>query len=388
LAAAVGTAGTVARLGGDEFGLLLCPIPDPAAATRLADRLCEVLREPLELDSMTLRVDASVGIALAPDHGTTAEALLQKADIAMYEAKRSHRDWEVYSADRDQHTLERLKLLEGLRGAIEQDELVLHYQPIVDLVTQEVTAVEALVRWQHPTRGLLYPNDFLEHIEQSGLIGPLAMDVLNKALSQQEHWALAGHQLRISVNLSAANLRDEQLVTKVAEALARHRVRPESLIFEITEDCFMADAEQSVRVLEGLRSLGIELSVDDYGTGFSSLTYLRQLPVSELKLDRTFLAGAPADARAVAIIRSTIDLAHALGLRVVAEGIESEDALTLLTELGSDCVQGFLLGRPVPAADLLPTIRSRSIPGLGARAGDEETGGRHTGGRQPEPSTL
>jgi diguanylate cyclase (GGDEF)-like protein len=354
LASVVGRSGTVARLGGDEFGLLLAPLTEPSAATRMAERVRDVLRTHFLLDSMTLRVDASIGIALAPEHGSAADVLLQKADVAMYEAKRNHRAWEVYSSYRDGHTRERLELMEDVRDAIDRRELVLYYQPKLDLATRVITGVEALVRWQHPVRGLLTPDRFLDLFEQSGMMGPLALDVLSQAAAQQARWAREHVELTVAVNLSPANLTDEELPEKVAAVLDRTGVRPSSVVLEITEDCLM-DADHSRSVLDRLHALGVELSVDDYGTGFSSLAYLRDLPVSELKLDRAFLAAAAsdgADARAVAIIRSTVDLAHELDLRIVAEGVETDEALALIADLGCDAAQGYLLGRPAPPESL------------------------------------
>jgi EAL domain-containing protein (putative c-di-GMP-specific phosphodiesterase class I) len=221
-----------------------------------------------------------------------------------------------------------------------------------------MTGVEALVRWQHPVRGLLAPDRFLDLFEQSGLIGPLAMTVLEMAMLQQAEWAHDDLNLSMAVNLSAANLSDQQLPAKVAEVLNRLDVDPAKVVLEITEDSLMVDAEQSLEVLEGLHAQGVELSVDDYGTGFSSLAYLRDLPVNELKLDRAFLAAAGEDDRAVAIIRSTVDLAHALDMRIVAEGVETDANLALIAEMGCDTAQGFLLGRPAPASALFPAAPS------------------------------
>ena len=351
LASVVGSAGTVARLGGDEFGLLLAPMADPMAATRMAERVREVLRRHFLLDSISLRVDASIGIAIAPEHGSAADTLLQKADVAMYEAKRHHRAWEVYSSFRDRHSRERLELMEDVRDAIERRELVLYYQPKLDLGTRAITGVEALVRWQHPVRGLLTPDRFLTLFEQSGLMGPLSMTVLELAMAQQAEWAQDGIDMTMAVNLSPANLSDAMLPDKVAEVFDRWDADPSKVVLEITEDSLMTDAEQSLDVLERLHGQGIELSVDDYGTGFSSLAYLRDLPVHELKLDRAFLAAADDD-RAVAIIRSTVDLAHSLNMRIVAEGVETDANLALIAELGCDAAQGYLLGRPAPASAL------------------------------------
>jgi diguanylate cyclase (GGDEF)-like protein len=343
-------ASIVARLGGDEFGVLLPAVGDVAAAA-LAERICEVVREPFELVDMTLRVDASVGIAVAPEHGVTADVLLQRADMAMYGAKRGHRAWEIYSEEHDVHTPERLELIGQLRDAIARGELVPYYQPKLDLRSGCLRGVEALVRWEHPVRGLLTPDRFLDLVEESGLVGPLAMTVLDQALEARARWAQEGIDLTVAVNLSTTNLRDDELPEKVGELLARHGVPGRALILEITEDSLICDSGQVRDVLESLRDLGVELSVDDYGTGFSSLAYLRDLPVSELKLDRTFLADAADDERTVSIIRSTVELAHTLELRIVAEGVEDEDGLALIAGLGCDVAQGYYLGRPAAADD-------------------------------------
>ena len=350
LARVVDGSGTVARLGGDEFGLLLAPLTDTEHAATIAERVRDDLRRSFTLEGISLHVDASIGIAVAPDHGQVADTLLQRADVAMYEAKRSHQPWQVYSPFRDRHTRERLELMEDVRDAIERRELVLYYQPKVDLATRLITGVEALVRWQHPARGLLTPDRFLTLFEQSGLMGPLAMTVLDQAVAQQAEWADHAVDLTMAVNLSTANLADEELPDKVAEVLDRRGVEPVKVVLEITEDSLMADMEQSLEVLDRLHEQGFQLSVDDYGTGFSSLAYLRDLPVNELKLDRAFLAAASEDDRAVAIIRSTVDLAHSLDMRIVAEGVETNANLALICELGCDCAQGYLLGRPAPAS--------------------------------------
>jgi diguanylate cyclase (GGDEF)-like protein len=347
-----GEAGTVARLGGDEFGLLISPLVEPSMATQMAERIRESLRMPFQLESMSLRVDASVGIAIAPDHGTDAETLLQKADLAMYAAKHERIAWQIYSTVHDQNARERLELMEDLRDAIERGEIVLYYQPKVDLSSASVTGVEALARWRHPRLGILAPAKFLGLVETGGLMGSFTMAVLDGALNQQARWTQDGYDLGVAVNLSAANLQDEDLPGKVASLISKHGVQPDRITLEITEDSFIVDPDQALRVLNQLGALGVEISIDDYGTGFSSLSYLLRLPVSELKLDRTFLTGALQDERAVWVIRSTVDLAHSLGLRVVAEGVEDLETLALITELGCDVAQGYLLGRPVPSGDL------------------------------------
>jgi diguanylate cyclase (GGDEF)-like protein len=368
LTAAVAGTGTVARLGGDEFGLVLSPLVDPADAIDVADRVRQVLREPFQLEGMSLRVDASIGIALAPDHGTTPETLLQKADVAMFAAKRAHVPWQVYSSEHDQNARERLELMEALRDAIVRGEIVVYFQPILNLSTSRVVNAEALARWRHPSRGILAPAMFLDLVADAGLIEPFTMAVLDQALTQLATWSERGYEIGVSVNISPVSLRDDDLPDKVAACIARHHVIPARVTLEITEDCFIADPAQAMRILDRLRGLGVELSIDDYGTGFSSLTYIRRLPVTELKLDRTFLMGAPADKRAVAVIRSTIELAHSLGLRIVAEGIETLAALALVDDLGCDAAQGFLMGRPVPAEELDLGSVAMQRPRVGARA--------------------
>ena len=241
--------------------------------------------------------------------------------------------------------------MEDLRDAIHHGEIVPFYQPILDLRTGSVMGAEALARWLHPSRGILAPAAFLNLVSDAGLMGPFTMAMLDQAFVQQARWSKQGYDLGVSVNISAASLRDEELPEKIATLMSTRGVHPARVTLEITEDCFIANPEEAVLVLERLRDLGAKLSIDDFGTGFSSLTYMRRLPVSELKLDRTFLSGAPRDERAVSVIRSTVDLAHSLGLRIVAEGIENLDALALVDDLGCDAAQGYLMGRPVPAEE-------------------------------------
>jgi diguanylate cyclase len=351
LTEAVGSTGTVARLGGDEFGLILSPLNSPSDATAVADRVRNVLRQPFQLEGMTFRVDASIGIALAPEHGTTPESLLQKADVAMFTAKRAHAPWRIYSSEQDENARERLDLMEALRDAIGRGEIVPYYQPILDLSRGRVIKTEALARWLHPVRGVLAPVVFLDLIVDAGLMDAFTISMLDQALRQQSSWAARGYEIGMSINISAACLRDEGLPDKVAACIGAHEVDPAFVTLEITEDCFIADPVQALAILQRLRDIGVELSIDDFGTGFSSLTYLRRLPVTELKLDRTFLTGAAGDERAVAVIRSTVDLAHSLGLRIVAEGIETLETLALVDGLGCDAAQGYLMGRPVSSED-------------------------------------
>ena len=361
LTAAAGSTGTVARLGGDEFGLVLSPLVDMNEATEMAERVREVLREPFELEGMSLRVDASIGIALAPDHGTTPETVLQKADVAMFAAKRAHAPWQIYSSDHDQNARDRLELMEDLRDAIRRGEIVPFYQPILDLRTGRVMGAEALARWLHPSRGILAPAVFLDLV-----VGRRA----RWAPSRWRCWIRRSSSRRDGPSrdttlASRSTSRPQVCATKscpkrLAHAHSTHGVHPARVTLEITEDCFIADPEQAMLVLERLRALGVQLSIDDFGTGFSSLTYMRRLPVTELKLDRTFLSGAPRDKRAVSVIRSTVDLAHSLGLRIVAEGIENLDALALVDDLGLRRRAGVPHGPTSARRGIRPRTRRRA----------------------------
>jgi diguanylate cyclase (GGDEF)-like protein len=315
------------RLGGDEFAVLLTP-SDPASATTVAQRLLDALEEPFDLEGVALHVDASIGLALCPDHADTAIALLQRADVAMYQAKAGHHGWLTYAVVGQHQARDRLQTIEDLRVALDRDELVLHYQPKIDPRTHKVVGVEALVRWAHPAHGLLYPDTFLPLAEQTGLMRQLTMVVLQTALRQDQAWRRAGLDLPVAVNLSVANLLDAHLVHHVSDLLTGLRLPARALELEITESMLMADPVRSKQVLGELRGLGLRLSVDDYGTGYSSLAYLQERAVDELKLDKSFVMRMTQDRGAAAIVRTTIDLAHSLGLTMVAEGVETEAALT------------------------------------------------------------
>jgi diguanylate cyclase (GGDEF)-like protein len=346
---------TVARLGGDEFAVLL---PDAGAegAASVADKLRTALHQPLVLDGVGIDLDASIGIAVYPDHGGDAAELLQHADVAMYAAKEAHAGFVVYDPALDQHSPRRLALLGGLRRALERDELVLHYQPKADVDTGRVLGVEALVRWQHPDHGLLGPGEFIPLAERTGLIHPLTRWVLDAALCQAAEWHRAGHRVSVAVNVSTRSLLDQGFPDQVAEQLSAWQVPASCLVLEITESAVMADPALALDVLGRLHELGVGLAVDDFGTGYSSMAYLKALPVDELKVDRSFvghMVSSPSDA---VIVRSTIDLGHNLGLRVVAEGVETRATWETLKRLGCDTAQGYLLGKPMPAAELEPWL--------------------------------
>ena len=351
---------TLARLGGDEFAVLLRGLPDRGMAAELAGRLQEAIARPFMLDEVVAVLDASIGIAHCPEHGTDVHTLVQRADVAMYDAKRSRTSIETYSPERDPYSAERLKLLGELRTAIGAGELVLHYQPKVDVATQRVVGVEALVRWQHPVHGLLGPAEFVPLAERTGAIGELTRWVLDSALAQARVWRDAGLDLTMAVNLAAANIADATLPDAVAALLERHGVPGDRLECEISEHTVMADPRRAMAILERLRGLGVKLSLDDFGTGHSSLSYLKRLPLDEVKIDRSFVMGMTDDDNDAAIVRTTIDLARNLGLDVVAEGVETETILRNLSELSCDVAQGFFLSRPLPAADLDGWLFERS----------------------------
>jgi diguanylate cyclase (GGDEF)-like protein len=341
----------LARLGGDEFAVLL-EDAGRDQASEVAVKLRSALAEPFALADITLHGSVSIGIALFPDDGPDLSSLLRKADIAMYKAKASGDGHHIYCGSDDADDAARLRTVAELRTALTEDQLVVHYQPKIDLDTGEVHSVEALVRWDHPTRGLLYPDAFLTLVEESGLMPTLTRIVLSLALDQAATWQAHGQRLTVAVNLSASSLVDADLPEQVTAMLAARDLPPHVLQLEITEEFLMADRDRARAILTRLRHSGVHISIDDFGTGYSSLSYLRDLPIDELKLDRSFIFPMADDARAAALVASTISLAHSLGLRMVAEGVETAVAYAELTRLGCDQAQGYFMSRPVPAAEV------------------------------------
>src|SRR5215213_2398267 len=331
---------TLARLGGDEFAVLLHDLPDRAAAAELAGRLLDALERPFMVRDVTVQLGASVGVALCPDHGTDVTSLVRRADVAMYEAKREQGRIRVYDPSRDPNSPERLQRLSELRRGLHGGELVLHYQPKVSVEGGSVTGVEALVRWQHPDLGMLAPGEFLPLAERTRMMNELTRWVVDAALRQAREWQDVGIEVPIAINLAAANILDAGLPDMVGERLAHHGVPGERLTCELSEHTVMADPRRATEVLERVRALGVRISLDDFGTGQSSLAYLKRLPLDEVKIDRGFVSGMVVDEDDALIVRSTIDLARDLGLEVVAEGVEAEEVLDHLRLLRCHEAQG------------------------------------------------
>jgi diguanylate cyclase (GGDEF)-like protein len=354
---------SVARLGGDEFGILLPRIREEEDGIAVAEKIRQRLQKPLVLEGIAIDLDASIGVAAYPAHGSDIETLLQRADVAMYLAKSDRSGCELYSPTRDEYSPARLALAGDLRRAIDQKELILHYQPKADLADGRVTGVEALVRWQHHRQGLIRPDTFIPLAERTGLIRDLTTAVLGAALTQLRDWRDHGLELDVSVNVSARDLLDLELPETVARLLAEHELPAERLELEITESVILADPMRARAVLSRLAAMGVQLAIDDYGSGYSSLAYLKRLPVGEIKIDRSFVMNMHKDPNDAVIVRSTIDLGRNLGLTVVAEGIETEEAWRTLALLGCDQGQGFYLSRPVPADELEQWLRERRMDG-------------------------
>ncbi|HUY10358.1 MAG TPA: EAL domain-containing protein [Candidatus Dormibacteraeota bacterium] len=350
IAGALRSSDALVRVGGDELGVIITG-SEPGYASAVAERLLAKLTEPFHLDSVSVRISASIGIAIAPTDASDSASLLRCADLAMYRAKVSGVPFEVYNREIDDEG-SRLRLVDELRVAVEDGQFELHYQPQLDLRTGQITTVEALLRWPHPRLGMVAPLDFLPLAEEVGLMRPLTALVLDTALSQCASWRAAGRELTMSVNISITNLLDPTFLDHVRERLAHHHLPASCLVLEITETTIIKDFKGCKSVIEQMRAEGLGVSVDDFGAGFTSLAYLGNLAVSELKLDRTFIVGLQVGGESdQALVRATIELGHALGLRVVAEGIEDDPTLNLLTGMGCDLAQGYFIGRPAPASE-------------------------------------
>lgn len=352
LATAVRGSDTVARIGGDEFGVLLNGADAADAVQVIQEKLLTYLGEPFIIDAQRLHIGASIGVVVFPAHGVDVEALVRHADVAMYVAKRSGSGFHVYRSEEDPYSRERLRLAGELRQAIDDGSLMLHYQPKVELGTSHMRGVEALVRWRHPERGMLPPLEFVPLAEETGLIAPLTLWVVREALRQCREWVRAGLEIPIAVNLSMQNLRDPELPHVIERLIAEAQVRASLLRIEVTESNVMSEPATTIATLDDLRRQDIGVSIDDFGTGYSSLAYLSRLPVDEVKIDRSFVRTMGTRESDAEIVRVTVELGHALGMRAVAEGVEDEAASDQLRGMGCDTAQGFMISQPLAADEL------------------------------------
>ncbi|WP_192476243.1 putative bifunctional diguanylate cyclase/phosphodiesterase [Arthrobacter sp. AET 35A] len=349
----------ISRIGGDEFAIFLADVSEEAAVETAA-RISMALEEPFTIGGVIVQTSASVGVALYPEHGPELESLLRSADVAMYRAKADHSGHHLYQLDYNDHREIRFRTVQELRTAIAERQFVMHYQPKICPGGPEIADVESLVRWNHPTRGLLYPGSFLQLAEEAGLMPQLTDVIMDQVLDQAVRWRSEGLELAIAVNVSASCLRQD-VPHRITQMLSVRNLPPSVIVLEITEEVLMQEGPRTVGVLRELRARGIEISIDDFGTGYSSLAYLRDLPVDELKLDRSFISPMNEDRRATNLVASIIDLAHSLGLRIVAEGVENEEAYTALARLNCDLIQGYYLSKPIPAGELSAWMARRRV---------------------------
>jgi diguanylate cyclase (GGDEF)-like protein len=367
---------TIARLGGDEFAILIPDVPDRQACVHVAKRLLKTLEEPVVVGGLALQCEGSIGIAIYPEHGKQVEAIMRAADVAMYVTKEQRSGHEFYDAALHEHRHDagRLALVGELRRAMDEAELVLHYQPKVDLQTGKVKGVEALARWNHPERGLISPDEFIPLAERSNLLRPMTVYLLDTALRQCNAWRARGLDISIAVNLSMQNLLDLRLPNDVARLLTSWRLPPGSLELEITESTIMSDHRRAMSILTRLNKMGVTLSIDDFGTGYSSLAYLQELPVSAVKIDKSFVLTMDQDPGNATIVQSTIDLGHNLGLKVIAEGVETERIYGDLAKMGCDYAQGFFLSKPLSPQKMgvwLDVFMSSKLAAAGAASEEE-----------------
>ena len=343
---------TLARFGGDEFGIIIEHYEHMDKLRSIANRILEQIERPFTLQGYTLDTTASMGMVFFPDHGDDADMLLQHADVAMYEAKHKKKHLVIYHPEKDLNSLSHLTMRGELRTAIDKGDLQVHYQPKISFSTGQISGVEALVRWSHPERGFVSPTYFIPVAEQTGLIHPLTSLVFNVSLNQAAEWQTRNLPISLAINLSTRSLHDKQLPLKIHQLLETWKVPAPLLTLEITESAIMAEPDRALAILSDIASMGIKISVDDYGTGFSSLSYIKRLPIQEIKIDRSFVTDMAHNENDSIIVRATIDMAHDLGLKVTAEGVESEAAMDMLHEYGCDNVQGFYVSRPMDAGAL------------------------------------
>ncbi|MBO0731168.1 MAG: EAL domain-containing protein [Acidimicrobiaceae bacterium] len=350
-----------ARLGSDEFAVLLPEVASEAAALEEARTICAVFDRPYDLDGLSIEVGASAGLAVAPEHGTTVDQLLQRADMAMYEAKAEERGVILYTLGRDRHNLRRLTMVGELHADLRAGRLDVAYQPILSLSEDQVIGIEALARWPHSSYGEVLPEEFVPLAEQAGLIRPLTEFVLARALEQGGGWRAQGYEIPVHVNLSVRSLRDPHLVSGVAAALSRARFPATAVAFEVIEGSIMDDTRKTIEMLSQLRALGLRLAIEGFGTG-APLSYLQRLPVDMLKIDQSFVVGLAGEHVNDAIVRFTVELGQALGLRVIADGVENQATLERLREMGCEAAQGDMMARPMPPDDLREWLTAFSPP--------------------------
>jgi diguanylate cyclase (GGDEF)-like protein len=366
---------TVARLGGDEFAVMFESAAAPNAVD-VAQRIGRALETPFALGGISIDVKASMGIALYPFHAEDAGTLMTRAEVAMYQAKRSQEAYTLYEPGRDEHSLRRLAILSELRQAVATDALELHFQPKVDIATERAIHAEALVRWRHPVHGLMFPDEFIPLAEQSGNIRLITTWVLKRAIEDCAGWNRAGFDLGVAVNLSALDLYDAVLPNLISGLLHDHGLDPSKLVLEITESAVMKDAAYALKTLRDVKSRGIILAIDDFGTGYSSLAHLKRLPLDELKIDKSFVLHLNEEATDDGVIvRSTIDLGHNMGLKVVAEGVEASEGYVLLKRFGCDMAQGYLISRPLPSPQFLAWMNESPWGGRSRGASSAPSGG-------------
>jgi diguanylate cyclase (GGDEF)-like protein len=376
LTGVVGSDDVVGRLGGDEFAVLVTGLDDPKSALDFAEKVGAALAEPFRHQGLSHEIDASLGIAVYPQHGSDFDTLLQRADVAMYVAKDNGTRVQVYSAEIDRHSTTRLGMVGELRSALDNGELLLHYQPKADLRTGDVVGVEALLRWNHPTRGIVAPDDFLSLAEQTGLMRNITQFVLDEALSQLSEWWHHGLMIQAAVNVSARDLYDRNFAEILKCSIERYDVPPRALMIEVTESVLMTDPARAASTLLSLAAIGVGVSLDDFGTGYSSLVHLKRLPVSEVKIDRSFVIRMDVNDDDAAIVRSIIDLASALGLRTVAEGVETRDSWERLAVYGCDAAQGWYLAKAMPGDVATEWLEDAQRKRPGRRSAQGRTQGR------------
>ena len=349
---------TLARIGGDEFAILFPAIQESKHVHIVIEKIRNAFRTPFVIENLKLEIQASIGVSIFPDHSNDADTLMQQSDVAMYAAKQENKRFVVYSTDLDKHSPHRLTLMGELRHAIENEGLILHYQPKIKVKTNSIGGVEALVRWQHPQHGFMPPDDFIPLAERTGLIKPLSVWVLKSALAQTMKWHEKKLKLGVAINLSPTTLLDTDLPDIITGILAQHPLPTHYITLEITEGSIIKDPDRALEILNRLADMGIRISIDDFGTGYSSLAYLKKMPASEMKIDKSFVMDMLENENDAVIVRSTIDLAHNLGMKVVAEGVEDKKTAMRLKSLGCDVLQGYFFSKPLSSDDFSNWINS------------------------------